>query len=455
MKTIIILQLILFAFFWLFFGGLQNPKIYKNSLGLISNNWQNDNGERKLVERPYEKLTHDNYIQWDGKHYFRIKNSGYNIEKAGGDYIFAFFPLFPLILKVINLPTIGILFVNYLFYSISILILLKLLSRSENYVINLIISLCLPSVIIFLIPYSEATFMLMIIIGIFGFMKKKYWIFFIGFLLASLTRPTFVFLLLSIIGTEFFFFVIHKNIKKGFMNSFLKTAPLLLGTLIVSLIQYSQGSGSLSKFIVVQKYWDHVFSIPHSLRDWSHESFSVNIGVIFLIFIPLLIILLQLFYNQFKTTGNKIQILDYNSPTDYLLILSILYIIGISLFIIFFQGGSLHNLFRYTISSPFFYILLFTSFDYIRHFAVNLRIYIVSTLALSSFFILGLVDYSKYWNFSDFGYFVLLATILFWLFQDLQSRIIYKTGLIVLVILNIIWTTYLFNTYIINGWIFA
>jgi len=455
MKKIIILQLILLAFFWLIFGGLQNPKIYKNSLGLISNNWQNDNGERKLVERPYEKLTHDNYIQWDGKHYFRIKNSGYNIEKAGGDYIFAFFPLFPLILKVINLPPIGILFVNYLFYSISILILLKLLSRSENYVINLIISLCLPSIIIFLIPYSEATFMLMIIIGIFGFMKKKYWIFFIGFLLASLTRPSFTFLLLSIIGTEFFFFVIHKNIKKGFMNSFLKIAPLLLGTLIVSLIQYAQGSGSLSKFIEVQKYWEHVFSIPHGLRDWSHESFSVNIGVIFLIFIPLLIILLQLFFNQFKNIGAKDQILDYNSTTDYLLILSILYIIGISLFIIFFQGGSLHNLFRYTISSPFFYVLLFTSFDYILHFAVNLRIYLVSTLALSSFFVLGLVDYSTYWNFSDFGYFVLLATILFWLFQDLQSRIIYKTGLIVLVILNIVWTTYLFNTYIINGWIFA
>jgi hypothetical protein len=112
MRKTIILQLITLICFWLIFLGLQNPTIYNNSLGLVSNNWQNENGERKLVNKPYEKLTNERYIQWDGEHYNRMKNHGYNIEKAGGDYIFAFFPLFPFIWKILNLPPIGIIFLN-------------------------------------------------------------------------------------------------------------------------------------------------------------------------------------------------------------------------------------------------------------------------------------------------------------------------------------------------------
>ena len=454
MRKTIILQLITLICFWLIFLGLQNQTIYSNSLGLVSNNWQNENGERKLVNKPYEKLTNDRYIQWDGEHYNRIKNHGYNIEKAGGDYIFAFFPLFPFIWKISNLPPIGIIFLNYVFFSFSIIILLKLLTESKNYITNIILSLSLPGIIVFLIPYTEATFMLMTSVGIYGLIKKKYWIYFLGFILASLTRPSFTFLLLSIIGTEFFYLVKHKNLKSGIINSIIRIAPLLIGTLVVSLIQYTQGSGGLFKFIEVQKYWKNILSVPHNLRDWSHEGFGINIGVIFFIFIPLLVLLFQLFYNQLTDKKNK-QILDYKSPKDYLLILSILYLIGNSLFIILFRGGSLHCLFRFTMCSPFFYILIFIAFDYLRHVPLNIRFFVISTFALLSLFVLGLADYSTYWNFSDVGFFVLIATLTLWLFQDLKSKKLYKAGLFFLLLTNLVWTTYLFNTYIINGWIFA
>lgn len=454
MRKTIILQLITLMCFWLIFLGLQNQTIYSNSLGLVSNNWQNENGERKLVNKPYEKLTNDSYIQWDGEHYNRIKNHGYNIEKAGGDYIFAFFPLFPFIWEISNLPPIGIIFLNYVFFSVSIIILLKLLTESKNYMTNIILSLSLPGIIVFLMPYTEATFMLMTSVGIYGLIKKKYWIYFLGFILASLTRPSFTFLLLSIIGTDFFYLVKHKNLKSGIINSIIRIAPLLIGTLVVSLIQYTQGSGGLFKFIEVQKYWENILSVPHNLRDWSHEGFGINIGVIFFIFIPLLVLLFQLFYNQFTDKKTK-QILDYKSPKDYLLILSILYLIGNILFIILFRGGSLHCLFRFTICSPFFYILIFIAFDYLRNVPLNIRFFVISTLALLSLFVLGLADYSSYWNFSDVGFFVLIATLTLWLFQDLKSKKLYKAGLFFLFLTNLVWTTYLFNTYIINGWIFA
>lgn len=296
--------------------------------------------------------------------------------------------------------------------------------------------------------------MLMVSIGIYGFIKNKYWVFFVGFFFASLTRPSFTFLLLSVIGAELYFFLRHKNIKLGIISTIYRVLPLLAGTFTVSLIQYLQGSGSLFKFVEVQKYWDNILSVPHNLRDWSHEGFGINIGVIFFLFIPLLVLFLQLLKNQIYK-NKKDRVIDYMLPKDYLLILSILYLIGNSLFIILFRGGSLHCLFRFTICSPFFYILLYIAFDYIQNIALEFRFFLIATLALTSMFVLGLADYSSYWNFSDFGFFVFVATLSFWIFQDTKLLKIYKGGLVILLLINLIWTSYLFNTYIINGWIFA
>jgi uncharacterized membrane protein YhfC len=71
-----------------------------------------------------------------------------------------------------------------------------------------------PALIIFLIPYTEATYMLMVSIGIWGFVKKKYWIYFVGLFLAALARPSFTFLLLiARIGVEFMLLLQHKNMR--------------------------------------------------------------------------------------------------------------------------------------------------------------------------------------------------------------------------------------------------
>lgn len=454
MKKTLLIQLVALLGFWLLFLGLQNPKIYRNSLGLVANNWQNQQGERKLVKAPYTQLNNNNYLQWDGEHYARIKAQGYQVEQAGGDYIFAFFPLFPILWKISLLPPVGMLFLNYLFFSLSILLLLKLLAGPGQYRLNALLSLSLPGLVIFLMPYTEATYMLLVSVGLYGFVKKRYWIYFAGLGLAALTRPSFSFLLLSIMGTEFFFVWRHQQVKMAVVNTLRRISPLLAGTAVVSLVQYAQGSGSWFKFIEVQKYWENVLTVPHQLRDWSHEGFGINIGVLFLLFVPLLVLLFQLFFRQLPTDG-KASGLSYQSPRDYLLVLSLLYLIGNCLFVLLFRGGSLHCLFRFTICSPFFYCLLFLSFDYIRTIAANIRLFVFSTLALLSLLVLGLADYSTYWNFSDFGLFLLIDVLGAWLFQDWQNHRTYRVGLVLLLAANLLWTSYLFNTYISNGWIFA
>jgi len=451
-KTILLLVITIFGF-WLVFLSLQNEKIYTNTLGIVSKNWQNINGERKLVNKPYSKLTNSNFIHWDAAHYKLIKEYGYNIKKSGGDYIYAFFPLFPAIWKLFSLPPIGVIFLNYIFISLSIIILLSIFSSSKHYIRDVLIALSFPSIIIFLIPYTEATYFLMISIGVWGMIKNKYWVFFVGLFLASLTRPSFTFLFLSIIGVELFLLMQHKMRLVFFKNLFFNTLPLIIGTLVVSGIQLLQGSGHPFKFIQVQKYWSNILSMPHNLRDWSHEGFAINIGVIFLVFTPIIIIVAQLIYKQFLLKQKTI--FRHKDLKSYTILLSIIYILGNALFIILFRGGSLHCLFRFTLSSPFAFILLFGAFNYIKKASFDIRFFGLASLAFVSIFVLGLANYSTYWNFSDLGLFILIIALGLWLFQDLYNSIFYKTVLYLNYSLNIVWTTYLFNTYINNGWIFA
>lgn len=449
----IILFIVFLIGFWILFFVLQKTAIYNRTLGLVAKTWDNQNGERKLVHKPYEQVDNNKMIRWDAVHYQLIKNYGYDLEKSGGDYIFAFFPLFPTIWKISYLSPIGVLFLNYLLFSIAIFVLVRLLSDKKDIYNNILLALSLPSLIIFLIPYTEATFLIALSIGVYGFLKNKYWIFFIGFLLASFTRPCFVFLTLSIIGTEFLFFLNYKKIVLFIKNVTLRIAPLVIGTGIVSVIQLLSGSKSIFTFLNVQKYWNHVLSIPHQLRDWSHEGYGIHIGI-FIIIIPLTIFLAKQFYDQLiniKKSDNKIN----QSNEFYLTILSAFYLIGTTIFIIFFQGGDLHGLFRYTLNTPFFFILLFGSFGLVKKTSFKSRLYSILTLSALSIFVMGYASYSSRWNFSDLGFFILLFTIALWLFQDKSSSRYYKLALYLNFCLNILWTTYMFNSYIIDGWIFA
>jgi hypothetical protein len=444
----------IFILFWAFFIGLQNDDIYHNSLGLVSDTWQNINGERKLLDQPFNEVNDSNYVQWDASHYKSIRDHGYDVGKTQSDFIFAFFPLFPLIWKISFLPPLGILFLNYTFFTIAILIFSSLFSTTRNYFNNILIACSLPSLIIFFIPYTEATFLLMSSVGVYGFINRKYFLFFIGFLLASLTRSAYVFVGLSFICTELFFYFEHKKPGTLLKNCLLRIAPLIAGTAIVSITQLMSGSNSFTKFIEVQKYWDHVFGMPRQLRDWSHESFSINIGVLILILFPVAVLIVK------KTVTQLLKVKDpatnqSEDPKYYLIILSLCYTLFLTLFIIFFQAGSLHNLFRYSISSPFFYMLLLGAYPLVEKQSTILKVVIISLLSLIALYVLGHADYSPKWNYSDMGIFLVILSCGFWLFQEYSNTKVYKFGLYSSIFMNLVWTCYLFNTYIINGWIFA
>lgn len=456
MRNNILILLSFFGAFWAAFLLLQNNTIYNSTLGKFGDNWVNNEGKRQLVNEPFQQVNNTNYLQWDGVHYHLIKEHGYDIKKAGGDYIFAFFPFFPFLWKITALPPVGVIFMNYFMFAIALLILYKTFQTDIPSKINLLLIIfSLPSIAVFFIPYTEATFLLVGAIGFYGMVKNKYWLFFVGFFLCALTKPSYTFLFLAILGTEVFFLIQHKKITQALHSSLLKALPLILGTLTVSSIQYSFEGGTPMKFVEVQKYWNHVFSIPSGLRDWSHEGFGMSLGVIFLIVVPLTTILLKTSYSKlFQANKNLPNNFNY-TPKNYVQVLSAFYLIGIFLFIVFFQGGSLHGLSRYVLCTPFFFALLLYAFSYIKKTTKSSRVLYFCILSVLAMLTMGFAGYSSGLNFSDMGLFLLIASLFFWLFQDQPHTKFYKRGLLLTVFLNVIWTSYLFNTYIANGWIYT
>ena len=447
-KIILILGLTMIAFIAIY-GIMQNNRIYQNSLGrVIAPYEKNNNWEQTQPMTTYKKFSSQNLIQWDVVHYYQISNHGYDIEKAGGDYIFAFFPLFPAVIKILHLSPLMACILNFILFSLSILILCKLFSVPDKWQMNVLIYLTFPFLVVFLIPQNEALYMFVLTLAIYGFMKNRYWLFFLGMFLAALTRPSFSILLGAFLCTEFFFMVKEKHIINTLKNTLLRILPLILGMICVSLIQwYYLSSGAFFKFVDVQKQWGGHFGLPHFLRDWSYEGFSINIGVICLLFMPLFVLFFQLFFQQFSKKRNA-SVFSSSKPQHYLLIFSIIYILGHASFCLLFSGGGLQGLFRFCLCNPFFIILLLSAFKYIEKIPLSYKLFSFVTFSGFAGFTLAVTPFSTYWHFSDLGLFLMIFAVGLWLFQDYYSKRLYKFSLYSTLFLNIVWTTFLFNTFI-------
>ncbi|MCL2290571.1 MAG: hypothetical protein FWC34_07715 [Bacteroidetes bacterium] len=445
-KNILILGLTVIAFIAIYVA-MTNNRIYQNTLGrIIAPYERNNNWEQLHPMTTYQKFSSQDLIQWDVVHYYQISRHGYDIEAAGGDYIFAFFPLQSAIIKIFHLSPLAVSILSFILFSLSILMLCRLFSDPNKQQMNLLIYLTFPFLVVFLIPQNEALYMFLLTLAIYGFMKKNYGFFFIGVFLAALTRHSSV-LLGAFLCTEFFFIVKERQFVNTLKNTALRILPIILGTLCVSLIQLYYKSGSIFKFMEVQKNWGQKFGMPHFLRDWSYEGFSINIGVICLIFIPLFVILSQLFFQQLLQKKNK-PVFTSNNPQHYLYILSTICIIGNTLLVIFFRGGSLHDLFRYSLCNPFFIVLLFGTFKYIDRTPLSYKVFSFATLSLFAIFTLALTPFSTYWHFTDTGLLLMISAMGLWLFQEYYSQRWYKFVLYGTLLLNIVWTTFLFNTFL-------
>ncbi len=445
--------LVLIATFYLLF---QNKPVYDATLGHITKTYHNDGNRIYKDHAPYEKFAEEKMYRWDADLYRNIADNGYSIQAAGGDYIFAFFPLFPFIWKFSGLNAFQISLLNYFFYVASLIILIMLFAGKDNiqkwrYMLVLV---GIPMLFVFLIPYTEGLFMLTMTLALWGILKNRYLLYFTGALLASMTRQSASILMLALFFTELYFFFRHRSFAGSLKSCALKILPLLTGTAIVSVIQLRYGSNHLLKFIEVEKHWGYKLQWPGTITDWAHEQFCTNLP---LATIVLPIFLSYLGYSTIKTLlriqhkiGYNIQNPAEDESREYLFILSIIYIIGVSLTILTLRGGLLNNLSRYVFCTPFYLIVLFMLQKNISNFSRPFRVTLLISVFIIAISVFFFVDYSRSWNFSDLGFFLFFFQIAFFIFTKMISN---NWALAAFTFLTALWTSYLFSMFISNAWI--
>jgi uncharacterized membrane protein len=87
---------------------------------------------------------------------------------------------------------------------------------------------------------------------------------------------------------------------------------------------------------------------------------------------------------------------------------------------------------------------------------VSVRKRVIAFVVLAVFSLLVLLIFKKFnFGFHFLGFSIFIGTMALFLFQNTKRKRTYNAFIISVFILNIIWTTYLFNMYLCNGWLYT
>lgn len=202
------------------------------------------------------------WAQWDGGHYFQIAKQGYIFLS---DY--AFFPLFPTLIKIINMPFNNLLFAGLLVSNISFFAFLfffyKLINKKygHNVAITTIGTyLTFPTAFFAASYYSESLFLLLTVITFYFISEKRFLIAGIAASLSSVTRLAGVSLVICIFYA--YFASLQMNIRKV-NQKILHLAPSIFGISIYCIYLFSKLDDPL-KFITSQNLWERTVTDPIS-----------------------------------------------------------------------------------------------------------------------------------------------------------------------------------------------
>ena len=197
------------------------------------------------------KLIYSKLINWDSRHYLDIASRGYSIEAK--NYLIVFFPLYPLLIRLLNLFAIPYLlaglFISFVSSIIGHYYFIKLMQfhSLDKKIIDKSLGLLLlsPIMLYFSIIYTEPLFFMLTILFFYFLTKKKFLVSSIIALLASLTR---------IMGVTLFIpYIISLWPKNNNLKIIIKETKIqLFGVLIISI-------GLLTYLIINQIFYNHPF----------------------------------------------------------------------------------------------------------------------------------------------------------------------------------------------------
>jgi len=446
------------------FSLLQNRTIYDNTLGMVSTNYERSGTAKRYiiykVSDPYNGVTETNAYNWDAAYYLTIRNKLYaDIDPHYVDR-YAFYPFFPIIWKVSGIRSQNIILVNYLFFGLGIILLSQLFMKNKPQdIFFFILALLIPSAIVFYLPYAESLFVLTLAIALWGLFRQKYWLYFIGMIFFSMTRPAVIVLMVAFIGTDIVNLFRHRNFKHFLRQSGLTIAPVMLGCLAVIVIQYYY-SGSWTAYFDTDDLWPKESGFLNKISDWSTEGFGMNSFSVIFLAVPAFIysIILGLSALLKKSQKNLVSLFDGNESyiKEYMFNVSMMFMAGILGYFFLTSGNVLNGFFRYTMAVPFFYIILFQLPDKLQNVALKYKIGLMVLTAVMLFSSLLNIHYTgNVWRFEYLGLYLLVLIVPFILFEQYLSQNAKYWAILLYIIPAIVWHTYLFNMYLSNAWIYT
>jgi hypothetical protein len=435
---------------------LQHNGVYRYTLGAVSQNYQSfgdsGNPDIRRVSNPYVSITDDKFDNWDASIYRCIKDNMYADTGCYAKVKGAFFPLFPMVWKILHVNNIEISLFNYLIFifSVALLIINLYKSSDKNKLLVYAMLISLPSVIVYFIPYTEALFLLCMTLSVIGLIKKKYYLYFIGTILLAMVRPATVFVFLAFLMVEIISLAVNKDLKAFMKNCLQKLSPFLLGYFLVVFIQYLSSS-SWTLISNAGTHWSGgVIQKITGISDWPSEGFGLTAFALFFVCLPVTI------YLGYIIRSKQALRAALQQTESYILMVSMFYMVGIMVYIFLTSGGNLHSFSRFILDSPPFYITVILLLNGSGCVKKNMAL-ILCTLPLALLIIfLSVADYGG--SRMDFSYMGLYFYVFIFLFMFLRERLPFNVQLevvVIFILVSLLWNTYLLNMFFNEAWMFT
>ena len=392
------------------------------------------------VSKPYTRPNNENMLHFDAEHYQLIKKYLYLPPCPPCSY--AFFPLFPLLWRLTHLGAMGISAVNWILFGLGMLLLLQLFKKVPRW--EYLLLFCMPYLVIFMIPYSEALFFVCISLGILGLVKERYWVYFLGFMLGAMTRSAGNIIVVAWVIVDVLNMIYSKgSLKKLLVDITKHLLPVVIGIAAVVLFQHSHGAEHWFQYVVAQGEWGKELSLPvWPFTNWSVENESVTNPLLFILTIPALVWLGSVLIGGLRKNRQEKSALD---TMQQLRILSVLFFVGNVLLALFTQKGCMYSLSRLLTCTPFFVFLLL---DF-----ANSEIKPLWKWMIGVFFVLAAVlCFNLFTYIGCWVVFLMLALVFY---HSHMGKTVKLTVCLITIFLNVLWTAYLFNNFLTGSWIFT
>jgi hypothetical protein len=445
---------------------LQNTTVYNatiNKIGFTYERINNPDGSRKEVKKinhvPFQQITNKKLSHWDASIYYNLSKNLYPKTQPN---LHAFFPLFPLLWKIFHIPLGGIIYFNLLLFLLGYFFFFLCIRNQfelgrAHISFSYMLVLGLPSMAVFAIPYAEATSFFMFAMALFFMIRKQIWPSLIFFILLAWCRPNTLMIILAALSALAFYLYKVKKISAIQPILFTAIAGLSIGLVLLFTYFYFT-SGNFLIFFEAQKNWGTQLQIPKlPFTDHTSEVFLIDRILLFVI-TPIAI--LKLISMLFLKTPNP-------GIWLYIRFFALSYFILTCLTVLFFQGGSLHSLHRYTLASPLgiiFIIDLCTSASKKNIWQKGL-IYsgvvvfcAIVIQVLDRQFIGGLINNHEDQRFTNLGALLLVSilSLIFWFpYKHSKINTIYYIFAAITLFIAMVWDSVLFNQFLSQGWLWA